>query len=85
MPLPSDMDLLNPAMGQKKPTVYDSQVIIAQVAQDDQISREWFEKGRSDRTNKFWNEHPEDLKEVKEELIHEQVIEEIDKLDDKKK
>ena len=65
----------------KKPSVYDSMVIIAQVAEDDDISRDWFEEGRSDRTKTFWKERREEREQVKEELMHEQVIEEIDKIE----
>lgn len=65
----------------KKPSVYDSQVIIAQVAEDDDISRTWFEEGRSDRADQFWEKHSEQRKVVTEDLIHEKVIDEIDKLD----
>jgi tetratricopeptide (TPR) repeat protein len=78
--IPSEMDLLNIPQSGKKLTVYDSQVIIAQVAEDDAVSRRWFEIGRSDRSRQFWREHPEEREEVTQELIHEQVIEELDKL-----
>ncbi len=82
-PLPSVMDILNIPVPIKKPSVYDSQVIIAQVAEDDDISREWFEAGRSDRQEKFWQEHPEDLNGVREELELEKLVEEIDDLKEK--
>ena len=76
---------LFPKMPPKKPSVYDSQMIIAQVAEDDHLSRDWFEEGRSDRSKKFWKEHQEDLKEVHEELQHEQILEELEKMPEKKK
>jgi hypothetical protein len=81
---PVDSSLF-PKIPTKKPSVYDSQMIIAQVAEDDNLSRDWFEEGRSDRSKKFWKEHQEDLKEVHEELQHEQILQELEKLPEKKK
>lgn len=78
--LPSEMDLFNVPTMIRKPSVYDSQVIIAQVAENDDISRQWFEEGRSDRVKQFWKRHSEQLQEVREDMVHEQVVEEIDKL-----
>ncbi|MCB9639671.1 MAG: tetratricopeptide repeat protein [Myxococcales bacterium] len=72
---------LFPKMVNKKPSVYDSQMIIAQVAEDDDISRGWFEEGRSDRSSQFWKERPEDRKEVREELQHEQIIKELEQIE----
>ena len=59
--------------GPAKPSVYDSQVIIAQVAKDDGVSQKWFEEGRSDRVGEFWKSHQDDL-------AHEQLIEELDEM-----
>jgi hypothetical protein len=79
------MPFLIPNKPVKEPSVYDSQVIIAQVAEDDDISRSWFEEGRSDRTKQFWDKHKQEREAVREELLHEKVIEEIDKLRDASK
>ena len=67
------MDLFQVPVPHKKPSVYDSQVIIAQVAEDDEISKAWFETGRSDRVEEFWNERPEERDQVAEELLQEQM------------
>ena len=79
------IDPLNPAGKMKypksAPSIYDSQVIITQVSGDDQLSLGWFEEGRSDRQKQCWKERKEDLDEVHEEIIHEQVVEELDGLD----
>lgn len=83
--LPSEMDFLNMPTPKKKPSVYDSQVIIAQVAEDDDISLQWFEEGRSDRVDSFWKDRSEELGEVHEEMAHEQLVEEIDQLDEEGK
>lgn len=79
------MPFLIPNKPVKEPSVYDSQVIIAQVAEDDDISRSWFEEGRSDRTKQFWDKHKQEREAVREDLLHEKVIEEIDKLRDASK
>lgn len=75
---------LFPKLQSKKSSVYDSQMIIAQVAEDDALSRGWFEEGRSDRTRKFWKERPEDRQGVREELQHELILQELEKMDEKK-
>jgi len=59
-------------------------MIIAQVAEDDALSRGWFEEGRSDRTRQFWKERPEDRQGVREELQHELILQELEKMDEKK-
>ena len=58
---------------------------IAQVAEDDDISLQWFEEGRSDRVDSFWKDRSEELGEVHEEMAHEQLVEEIDQLDEEGK
>lgn len=78
-----EMPFLFPTKKPKTPSVYDSQVIIAQVADGDDLSKSWFEEGRSDRTDEFWEKHKDERDAVKEELLHEQVIEEIDNLEKK--
>ncbi len=80
--LPSEMDFLNMPVPKKKPSVYDSQVIIAQVAEDDDVSLQWFSEGRSDQIDQFWKERSEELDEVHEEMAHQQLVEELDQLDE---
>lgn len=76
-----DVDVRPDPSVPQTPSVYDSQVIIAQVAEDDPISRDWFEQGRSDRVDQFWRSNSEEVEKVKEEIRLEQMIHEIDKHD----